>query len=334
MDNQEFTYSYAQERAKILFPELELLCPFGIRDRKKGKGDILGVKDLGIREANLLMLHYPDTKIDTEKTYTSAYNQIALIRKELKKLKKTELKDHAFKNSIDTLVKNITAELYSLFALYRKRYTENYKQQVEERATATNRVEIDLTDYLNKANLVLTNPSEHNYTDVAIAVALCCGRRMVEIMMLGTFVLHSEYEIEFSGQAKGKARKVDGKALKDHVFIIPTLVPAQLVIDGINYLETQGYRIDSDNDPADVNNKYSRTLSRKVKNNWAVIGEATRFHNLRAFWFIAVCEIKTKEGWHIRDVLDDAPNLLGDKFTDTVKCYAQFNISPHSATRL
>ena len=88
------------------------------------------------------------------------------------------------------------------------------------------------------------------WRDVSCVLALVTGRRMGEVHLSGVFTQVSEYEVAFSGQLKGKSRKVKvGErklALRDYEFSIPTLVRAELVVKGIAWLEANGKRFERD----------------------------------------------------------------------------------------
>lgn len=346
---EDFSNNYAKSRALYLFPLLEELCPYGLRDRKLGKlRTVKGYKELAIDEANKLMIQYPDYSADNEKVYNTAYSQIHNIKRELKKLKKDHLKDAAFKYSIDTLIKNFTMELYSLFSVYRKRYNEGYRANVKERSIPSNRIMINTSTHLMKAYDTLSDAYRINkkgelgvlaWQDVACAVAFCSGRRMSEIFLTGEFEIVSEYELSFKGQCKGKTRKEEGVLLKDVVFTIPTLVPAQLVKAGIEWLDNNGRRLDIKEDtPVEVNDKYSKGLSRRCKDQWNMMPEGhrelSRFHFFRAIYFICCSANYKNDKGNLNDAFLYARSILGDDDHKTIESYSRFVLEDSSLTKL
>ena len=341
---EQFRNTYIEERASILFPKLEALCPYGIRDRKNGKEGNEGFIALAVEEADLLMTTYPDYTVEGEKTYNTAYTQIDKLKNELKSMKKIHLKDHAFKYSIDTLIKNFTQHLYKLFAVYRKRYNDEYRERLRHRSAVENRIEVDLSVILEKAHTTLIEASKNNpgisYLDVVCAIAITCGRRMSEIMLTGKFEFHDEYFLKFTGQCKGKSRKEDGKMLKDVEFIIPTLVPSELVLAGIDFLEAQDKRLNErEYTTTDVNQKYSKQLSRKSKTNWnPLVGEDRSefsFHKFRSLYFIACFHnLKEEDKSNVVDLFKLATQWLGDQDMKTVESYSRFNIISGSITKI
>lgn len=346
---EDFSNNYPKEVAKRLFPLLEELCPYGLKDRKNGKfNQFSGYKELAIIEANKLMLRYPDYVPDADKTYNAAYGQINKIRHELKKLKKTNLKDAAFKYSIDTLIKNFTVELYSLFAVYRKRYNQGYLKEVKGRTDESNRMEINPSLHLQKAKDILSEAYRINlgqsstvyvWQDIACAVALCSGRRMSEIFLTGKFEKAGEYELNFSGQCKGKSRKEEGVFLKDVVFTIPTLVAADLVLAGIEWLDNNGRRLDPKiYETSDVNDKYSKGLSRRSKDQWNMLPEGqkekSRFHFFRAIYFICCSKNYEVGKGNLSDSFRYAQKILGDNDQQSIDAYSRFTLEDCSLTKL
>ena len=331
--------TYAKERANTLFKELELLCPYGIKKRKQGTSTIVGYKNLAIREADLLMRTYPDSSEEEERTYTTAYRQIAHINNELKQLKKEgALKDHANKYSIDTLIKHITAELYSHFAVYRKRYNVRYRHTVLERSAVENRIVIDTQPYLVKADDVLRSIKSQKpakWEDISIAIALTTGRRMAEVHQSAKFEIIDNYTLSFKGQLKGKTRKVGDKKLINTVFEIPTLVESSLIIDGIQYLEQNNKRIEADKPSSTVNNRFSRYLSTRIKTGWNFLNDSEEitYHKTRPFYFICASNNYQSNG-DLLDATAHAQQILGDDDISTLKSYQRYKVKDGSLTRI
>jgi hypothetical protein len=330
--------NFVRDRAPVIFKELELLCPFKLKQRREGRGDVKGYKSMGVREAEILMLMYPDSKPDPEKTYNSAYAQIAALRLEMLNLRKKEgmLDDHAFFGSMKTLIQNFTDELYSHFSVYRKRYNDMYKDEVKTRSRQENRVEITPQYFIEKAKLVLEclttdDRKEVNWKDVSCALALCSGRRMIEVHMTGKFEYIDDYTLTFSGQAKGKGRKENGILLKNATFNIPTLIPSYLIIDGIDYLNELGKRPDEKtNHPQVVNSRYSRYLSERIKSMWSIgLGfDEVTYHKLRSVYGICIAHDYCINQGNLLDAYDYLAESLGDSSSDTLRAYSRYKIKP------
>jgi hypothetical protein len=88
----------------------------------------------------------------------------------------------------------------------------------------------------------LDNPTATDWKNVAIAVAASTGRRMYSEVLAGTgsYKAVGEYELEFTGVAKGKEVNNDS-------YRIPTIAPASDVVRAIEVLEEKGKRIPCEN---------------------------------------------------------------------------------------
>lgn len=334
--------SYTYLRASLLFKELEALCPYKLTQRRDGRGNLLGYKALAVREADLLMKQYPDTSPEPERYYNAAYGRIAALKNEMLQMRKDGLlEDHAHNGSIKTLITNFTEQLYTHFSVYRKRYNDNYREAVKVRTAKENRIEIEPEYFLDKAKLVLSyipedNKEELNWKDVSCAIALCTGRRMGEIHLSGEFKQLDDYQLSFKGQLKGKSRTEGGSLLRDVLFEIPTLIPANLIIDGINWLDAKGKRLDPrEYKPKDVNNRYSKYLSERCKALWSIIDyEGMRYHNFRKAYGICASHNFVNETGSILDAFDYLTDILGDQDVSTLRAYNLFKVAPGQKTKL
>ncbi|MFL9458041.1 hypothetical protein AB0758_44330 [Tolypothrix bouteillei VB521301_2] len=203
--------NFIDERVKKLLPIFEALAPYKLNQRKKGVGDIPGWEKLAVQEARLLKLTYPDDKPEDEKEYGTCLRQITALKKALKQAAKTQLKDPALVNPVNTIATHFGNALSYLFSEYKERQNIRYRGKVTERRQKENRVQIDLTNSLKFAHNALTEVAEGkepNWIDVSCAIALATGRRMGEVHCSAVFEQSDEYEIAFRGQLKGKDRKV------------------------------------------------------------------------------------------------------------------------------
>ena len=343
---EELENGFIDERVSALLPKFEALAPYGRKQREQGikNENLEGWKQLATKEAALLKATYPDDKPEPERTYGACLRQITALKKYLKLAAKTQLKDHANYHPVLTIVTHFGNALSFLFSPYKARQNESYREAVNERSTPENRVELDLSPFLKLAHEVLSQVAngatkdEVNWRDVSCAISLVTGRRMGEVHLSGEFRQVGDYKVVFKGQLKGKSRKLkvkgqDGSikqvALRDFEFTIPTLVPAELVVQGIQWLEANGKRFDRDEDPERVNRTYSKVLSEKVK-EWAIMDGMT-YHKFRGAYFRACVEDAKVDPY---DWEDYARSILGDDDSATIKAYKRFIIKPGSITRI
>jgi len=328
--------TFVDENIKSLLPQFETLAEMRVSDRKLGKGVVRGWHKLAVDVFRQLVEHYPDSETeDTKKEYLSAYSALGRLKKELKGAAKNSLKNPENIYKVNSIINNFNNAITAIMSPYRENYNDRYRGVKQDRARAENRVEIDMSDYILKAEEVLSEPE--NWTDVSCAIALATGRRMSEVHLSGEFEVSGEYELKFKGQLKGKTRKDDGIALIKQVFTIPTIVKAQLVVDGIQYLEAYKYfgksqpkRLPKNVETVLVNRTYSKALSEAVKDRWYFIGEETTYHKFRAA-YLRLSLIN--EGVDPFDYLRFAKSIMGDDDAGTLEAYQRYHIKPDTLTR-
>ena len=336
---EEITNSYVDERVAYLLPIFEALAPCKVSDRKKGRGDLPGWQSLAIQEARLLKINYPDDRPEAEKEYGTCLRQITSLKKELKSAAKTGLKDPMLINQVNTIITNFGNALSDQFAGYKYQQSVRYKEVVKERRQEENRVEIDLTNSLEFAYEILSaikSGKHENWMDVTCALALATGRRMAEIHLSASFEKVGEYAVVFRGHLKGKGRKmkVGAKAVpvRDYGFTIPTLLPAELVCFGLQWLDEKGKRFPSTEDPERVNRRWSKVLNEHVK-DWDIFPSSDRtFHKFRAAYLRACVENDPTVDKY--DFADYAEEVLGDKDETTINSYKRYQVKPGSLTRI
>jgi hypothetical protein len=347
LEADELTNSYIDYRVEILLPQFEALAPYKITQRKKGVGDLIGWHKLAIQEARLLKLNYPDDKPEDDKEYGAALRQITALKKYLKLASKTELKDAALLNPVNTIITNFGNELSNQFAIYKENQNNRYRETVTERRKVENRIEIDLTNSLKYAYNILTDvkngEDKINWLDVSCAVALATGRRMAEVHLSASFELIDSHTVAFKGQLKGKDRKIrvvdKAVKLRDVIFTIPTLLPADLVCFGLEWLGnpknfTGGIakRFDRNEDPERVNRRFSKTLNQACK-DWDIFPEDERtYHKFRAAYLRAA--IINDGNVDPYDFTDFAKEVLGDDDESTINAYKRYGIKEGSLTKI
>lgn len=164
-------------------------------------------------------------------------------------------------------------------SIRRKTTSSDAKQRKGKR----NRIAIDSSTALDNAYKTLVaveNGESPNWIDVAISLLAVTGRRMAEVMGMGTFeALEDEdvipehlavYEeiprsnyVRFTGQLKG------GDKTRNETRIIPTLVPSHLVLSGIEYLDSKNRRntnpdIEPTKRSAAINARYGKDFSTRL----------------------------------------------------------------------
>ena len=340
LEADELKNSYIDDRVEFLLPQFEALAPYKITQRKKGVGDLTGWHKLAIQEARLLKLKYPDDKPEDDKEYGTALRQITALKKYLKLASKTGLKDAALLNPVNTIITNFGNELSNQFAIYKENQNTRYRETVTERRKLENRIEIDLTNSLKYAYNILTDvkngEDKINWLDVSCAVALATGRRMAEIHLSATFKKIDNYSVEFTGQLKGKDRKIrvvdKAVKLRDVTFKIPTLLPADLIINALDWLGKNGKRFDRNEDPERVNRRFSKTLNQACK-DWDIFPADERtYHKFRAAYLRAA--IINDGSVDPYDFLDFAKEVLGDDDEATINAYKRYEIKQGTLTRI
>lgn len=330
----ELENSYIDERVAYLLPKFEALAPYKINQRKKGTGDLPGWEKLAAIEAKNLKVTYPDERPEEEKTYGTCLRQITALKKALKTSAKTDLNDKALYHPVLTIITHFGEALSYQFASYKERQNTAYRQQVKERSEPEARIELDLTLYLQRANNLLTRIASGDeegidWRDVSCAIALATGRRMAEVHLSAKFELIGEYEIAFTGQLKGKNRRIDGTNLRNVVFKIPTLLPAKLVCFALNWLGDKDKRFPPNEDTERVNRRWSKVLSEAAK-DWAIIPDMT-YHKFRGAYLRANI---VNSGIDPFDYIPYASSILGDDDESTIKTYQRFVIKPGTLTRI
>lgn len=333
--SDELQNTYIDERVGYLLPIFENLAPYKITQRKKGVGKLPGWEKLAAQEARLLKINYPeDDKTEEEKTYGTCLRQITALKKELKAASKTELKDPALFHPVNTIITNFGNALSFQFASYKEKQNTKYRQEVKQRSEPEARIELDLTKYLERAHDLLTRISNNDesgidWRDVSCSLALATGRRMAEIHLSATFEQIGTHAIAFTGQLKGKTRRVDGVSLRDVIFEIPTLLSADLVCRGLEWLDQKDKRFDKSEDTERVNRRWSKVLNEAAK-DWAIIPEMT-YHKFRGAYLRASI---VNSGIDPFDYLSYAQKILGDDDESTIKAYQRFTIKPGTKTQI
>lgn len=355
----EYANTFIDEQVSILLPAFEALAPFGLGDREKGSAKkapgVKGYKMLAIEAAATLKSVYSDDAPENEKRYVTACSQASKLKKALSSAAKTELEDPALKGRVETTVKKFSELLLDQFTIYRARTNSAYVKQVRERSQASERIEVNPTEYLQRAHTVLASIAAgeefFSWLEVSCALAMVTGRRMAEIHLSAEFseVVGETHLINYSGQLKGKNRRVfqdtltdvtpydlaqknTGLPLREVVWQVPTLIPAALVVHGLQWLDKQGKRFPKDVDPVRVNGRWSKVLSEQCK-QWELFPDMT-FHKFRAGYFVCAVANAETAGTAGIDVQNYAEKILCDRDKLSIDAYKRFNLKDGSITKI
>ena len=372
--------TYLDSRVKTLIPQLEALTRFNATDRKTGRSEITGWKAIAVEETRRLKAHYPDEvnedgspKPEINRTYGTCLRQITALKKAFREIKADDLSDPEMIGQFRTIARHLGDRLSEHFSIYTLTRNISYQARVVNRSESKQRIEINLEPFVKQAHTILSevaNGNDFDWRDVTCAIALTSGRRMAEILASGKFTKVSDYEICFSGQLKGKlsgivtdikgnkirANKARFEQMKlinkiepdskfvlliDHKFTIPTLVRADLIIAGIEYLAKHDRRLAPNEETEIVNRRWNKPLSEQVKKDWMIVADdlwksvdqedKMTFHKLRGAYFIGVIGAM---GGTFESIKDQAESILGDKDLSAIENYDRFKLKPGTKTRI
>ena len=263
---------------------------------------ILAVSALGSRLANRIQntLHYRTSEHRSDLTHlTDVRDAFKIFEQEIAK---------------DKFLGDILSEMLPYFKKgVKQSFTEAYshKKQVaakrEQEILETEDTQVSVANYLVWAKKILeeipAKPKRGYWKNVSIALAIATGRRMNEIHFAATkFEVINQDWVWFTGQSKGRDYS---KMFFDKYprFAIPTLVPAQLVVKGFEYLKQDNKIVEDDR--LKVNKKWSSDLCqhfKKVKKEVGIPAEIT-FHENRDLY--AQCALQCPA---IPEVFETIPN--------------------------
>ena len=190
----------------------------------------------------------------------------------LKDRLKSDFEGHDWKSFYDSYNNSLRMAFNEVTAKIRKKSLTSLGNRQNSIAS------IQCSQAIITAREVLENLRTHQkfmWREVVCALMLVTGRRQAEILQSGDFELtDDDYQVMFSGQLKKH------NDLQATPYMIPVLVPAQLVIDGIEWLNKQGKR-DCDT-PRQANAKYSKEIcatSKSIIENRFVLTEGDWFYD-------------------------------------------------------
>jgi hypothetical protein len=234
--------------------------------------------------------------------------------------------------------------------LYNMQFTEDTKiykasGNFKGQNNAYNSSDIHVSDIYNKAvetiNKIKNGSAVYqDWMEVSKAIALCTGRRMVEVHATASFEVVGEYELVFSGQAKQhrkyKADDEQNEFSRDN-YVIPTLLLASDMKLALDWLATtkskkgNNYRLPKETAELNrnaVNAMYSKELNSSItklyldsaNNN---VETKLTYHGLRDV-YATICK-------NLFKMSDDGiflSKILGHdrRDTQTANTYKKFNV--------
>lgn len=331
------------KQAIALVQKFEALTPFKARERKSGKEGLPGWQMLALQTAKQIKDEY--------ETSASTLAVKKKILAELKSYQKDWLIDAANYYPVQTIISHFREALNFLFAECQLGVNQDYRNRVEARSTDENRIECDLTVYLQKAYKVLTLASEGatkevlKWEDVSCAIALVTGRRMSEIHYSAIFEATDSHALNFQGQLKGKEKRVNREKVFDHVYSVPSLIPASLVVEGLKWLKREGKRLDRKTGSAEqVNKTWGKYLARRAKSEWQIIEDEVwqevdaidkwTYHKLRGIYYSCCLHNYLSENLSFFSAKKKALEILGDGDHKTLESYERVDIKSGSLTKI
>jgi hypothetical protein len=192
---------------------------------------------------------------------------------------------------------------------------QEYKSRLlQQKAT---RVEVDPLPHLERAYAILKDPSGKKWDALAYALAVATGRRMAEVTCTGDFTVLDSNRVLFKGQLKaGEERAKVG-------YDIPTLLPADLVVSGLEALKATGKRLEYTDDHRLCTKLADKRFSSGIQRYMSPLGMT--FKDVRAI-YAAVCAAVFKPEWtaeneYFRQILGH-----GEQSTATADSYLKFYV--------
>ena len=333
------------KQAMSLVQRFEALAHLPLKEREVGTRNLIGWRKLA-----------QTTAIEVQETYLSSASQLAAkkrISAELKGFKKDWLEESENFHKVLTIITRFMETLDTLFYVTQSSVNSNYRDRVDHRSTTESRIECDLSDWLKKAYKILkavhegATKSDVKWEDVSCAIALVTGRRQSEIHYSALFTPINAHTLSFQGQLKGKDSKKDHIEVKlvDKAFEIPCLIPSELVISGMQWLDREGKRTDRDNGSAEtVNKKWGKYLSQRAKAQWEIIpdkqwqeidiSDKWTYHKFRCLYYAASLKNFLDDGNDYFSAKQHAEKILADRDPKSLESYARVKINADSVTRI
>ena len=156
---------------------------------------------------------------------------------------------------------------------------------------SANVVRIENADDLVVRCRTILRQDDADVCDLALALALSTGRRMVEVFLLGEFAEHPHrrYAVYFRGQAKSGLRSIQSIDRDQPLeYLIPTLATGSSIVRGVSRLRGLVHSMPkAPKTPKDINSAFCRKLNVHVKRH---VHSDITFHDLRTMYALMTYE--------------------------------------------
>jgi len=241
--------------AQKIVEQSETIAKLPVRYRERGKGGVAGA--IALAQTVAAEIH----RNGSPEEQLRVKNQVTAF---LRGLDRASLRDPDNFHKVKGVLTSIIKTLDLLFYLTSVQAGGNAELTAFSSLDTT--IEVDLTKWLELAFKVLSvaqsEPEEQSIKmeSVSCALALTTGRSPSQIHCSGRFEAIGEYALKFEDV-------IDGTIVE-----IPTLVPAKLVVSGIDWLEKRGKRVNAHkHKPTLVNAKWGKLLSKEAREKWAIV---------------------------------------------------------------
>ncbi len=361
---QKYKNSFIEGRVNFLVPKFFSLATIDKSNDRKDGGigwdfeakklkSLAGWKDLALDEFNHLRFTYPDNAEEHDRTYNTVLSTIPLLKRQLKqeiKDRSADFSDVASSRTAALIAGHFGAYLSELFTPFTRQKNMKYQERVERRTKSDDSfIEIRIKPYLEEAMDILENLnglSQADWVSVSVALAVLTGRRMSEIHHSARFYpSDTSNTIIFRGQLKGKGRRVDSQRLIEKEFEIPVLGKPIAIIQGLDWLEKKGKRIefngkDVENKNTLVNKRWGKQLSTEVRANWNFLSNINpsdhpdlhpndlkcSYHKMRALYAASLLHQWHYTSPHSHRIDQKLTNALCDRNSDAAQSYKRYVI--------
>lgn len=289
--------------------------------------------------------------------YESALSLIPKLKKELLKRLTPEDFNKPDITSLKVIINTFNHRLNQQFKTDIEIKNKDYRERLKNRKSETAQIDVDFTPWLDKVEALFKQLelylngeegiNKPDWRDISIAIALCTGRRQSEIHYSGKFSLIADYELSFSGQLKGKKRTVEGKALSEVEFKVPTICPASYILMGVQFLEMESKRTDREDGVEVVNKRWGKPLSQRIKSDWMIISDddfkradpddknGMTYHKTRGSYLVlSIANLQTGKTMNALQLARYVEQILGDKDMSALEPYERFCLVEGSRTRI
>ena len=263
-------YDFRDLVSKV-FADFHKACQMFIGSQDENRGTNLAVTcaGLGGRLASGIkqIPHYRTGESRSDYAHLSDFDESFKILDEL--ISKDDLLSETMRKALPYLKQGAKSVFHGSY-----QFKKEARAKREQEILQADEVEVEVAPYLEWAKGILENIGGDNprgyWQSVSIALAIATGRRMNELHFDETKVEKiNDHWVWFTGQSKGKTYSKEFFE-KYPAFAIPTLVKADLVVKGFQFLHEQGKVVSGDR--RKVNKRFSSDLGKRFKRIKAEVG--------------------------------------------------------------